>query len=402
MPYIQKFSIPNRWMIHSYYTLCPVAPDNSGRVLLAGADLKNRTGRIYIFNAEGEVVDEFAEQPTESAFYHTGFWQTWSPDAKYVYYQAGSRKFPKIIRRELATGRELTVDGDMEGAPPDGEPVVSALMGMIYAAGYGYGVYNPQIAPVPFENRAEHGIFEQSFDPSSKRLVLSVDDVLNEHPRCAELKELDRKLARKNNTPSGLTLMCYCVRWSPRADRMVFYFGNHCVDAARGEPRICNLFTCKRDYSDLQLALDMSNTHGVHWSWHPDGEHLIGYGQPADNDREDNCMAIVGHDGRGFRKLCSNRGSGHPSICPTDHNLLLTDTYDGSVVVYDIKNDRELYNEYYPNQFNFDANGTNSSVRNETRQCHHPVFTEDGDKILFNVLDGAFAAVYMMENRWRS
>ena len=31
--------LPDRWCLHSYYSLCPYAPDGSDRILLAGADL---------------------------------------------------------------------------------------------------------------------------------------------------------------------------------------------------------------------------------------------------------------------------------------------------------------------------------------------------------------------------
>jgi hypothetical protein len=268
-------------------------------------------------------------------------------------------------------------------------------MGMLYAAGYGYGVYNPSIAPVPFEDRDKHGIFEYTFSPPESRLALSVNDILNAHPDKDRLLELDKELAVKNNTPSGLTLMTYCVRWNSQASRMLFYFGNHCVVKEREEPRIACLFTCKRDFSDLHMALDMSTSRGVHWSWHPDGEHLIGYGNPEDNDREECCMSVVRYNGEGFRKLCSSYGSGHPSISPVKHNILLTDTYGGKVILWDIEKDRCISDNLFP------AISKNApevlTGRNEFRVCHHPVFTEDGRHIIFNVLDGLYSKLYEVD-----
>jgi hypothetical protein len=389
---IKEIKVPNRWLLHSYYTLCPYAPDNSGRLLAAGADLDNRTGRVFILNNDGEVIDSFGEHPVESGFFHTGFWQTWSPDSRYVYYQSGSLKEPLITRRELASGKEIILRGDAEGAPPDGEPVVSGLMGMLYAAGYGYGVYNSDIAPVPFENRNEHGLFEYDFDKRSCELKLSINDIIAAHPLRDELLKLDTELSKKNNTPSGLTLMAYCVRWSPNAKRFLFYFGNHCVVPERGEPRIACLFTCDRDFSNLHLALDMSNSRGVHWSWHPDGEHLIGYGNPPDNPDQSKgcCMSVVRYDGNGFRKLCSHHGEGHPSVSPVNHNLLVTDAGD-ELIFWDIANDKCIESHFFP------AGKQKFSGRNEYRVCHHPAFTADGKKILFNVLDGKYASLYEIE-----
>jgi hypothetical protein len=51
------FRVENRWCVHSYYTLCPYAPDGSGRLLLAGADLATNQGEVLILSSEGEVLD---------------------------------------------------------------------------------------------------------------------------------------------------------------------------------------------------------------------------------------------------------------------------------------------------------------------------------------------------------
>ena len=388
MKILRKIAIPDRWCILSYYTQCPLAPDGSGRLLLAGADLTTRRGSVYVLNPDGSVADEFGNHPVESGFFHTGFWQTWSPDARYVYYQSGTLQQPTITRRELATGDEITIGGDAEGAPPDGEPVVSGLMGMLYAAGYGYGVYNPAIAPVPFENRDEHGIFEYTFAPESRRLRLSVNRMLECHPDREKLLEIDRELSRRNGTPAGLTLMCYCVRWNPRGDRMLFYFGNHCVVKERQEPKVTAIFTCKRDFSDLHLALDLVKG-GVHWSWHPDGEHLLGY---ANLGEAGSGLSIVRYDGTGLRKLCGHLGSGHPSVSPTDRNLVMTDTYNGDVLFWNIKRDRCLDTQNIPNSL--PSMPGSGCLRNETRVCHHPVFAADGKSAFINVLDGNHACLY--------
>eukprot|EP00831_Metopus_contortus_P051309 TRINITY_DN4306_c0_g2_i1.p1 TRINITY_DN4306_c0_g2~~TRINITY_DN4306_c0_g2_i1.p1 ORF type:complete len:406 (-),score=63.07 TRINITY_DN4306_c0_g2_i1:194-1411(-) len=399
MKLLRKITLPDKWLIHSYYTLCPYAPDNSGRLLIAGADLKSRMGKIFIIGVNGEVLDEFGEHPVDSGFFHTGFWQTWSPDCRYVYFQNGSMAEPLITRRELATGKELHISGDAEGAPPDGEPIVSCLMGMLYAAGYGYGVYNPSISPAPFENRDEHGVFEYTFEPQSRKLRLSVNVILQLHPDKDKLLELDKELSARNGTPAGLTLMAYCVRWSQQAERFVFYFGNHCVVKERGEPRIANLFTCKRDFSDLRLTLDMSSTRGVHWSWHPDGEHLVGYGMPPDNPDPSKgaCISMIHRDGFGYRKLCSQFGGGHPTVSPANHCLALTDNGE-EVILWDTVEDKCIDLERFPNR---NLNRKDAPIvgceRNEFRVCHHPVFDRDGGRFLFNVLDGEYASLYEAE-----
>jgi hypothetical protein len=390
MRVLRNYGVPGRWCVLSYYTQSPQAPDGSGRILLAGCDLETRRGSVYVLEADGRVVDEFGDHSVESGFFHTGFWQTWSPDGRAVYYQSGSLRDPTITRRELATGREVTVEGDAEGAPPDGEPVVSGLMGMLYAAGYGYGVYNPDIAPVPFENRDGHGVFEYTFEPATRTLRLSVNQMLECHPDREQLREVDRELSRRNGTPSGLTLMCYCVRWSPRGDRMLFHFGNHCVVKSRGEPKVTCVYTCKRDFSDLHMALDLRRG-GVHWSWHPDGEHLVGYARlPDEGDADATGLCTVRYDGTGWRKLCGAKGAGHPSVCPTDHSLVVTDNGE-QLEFWDTRRNGLVEAQPFPAKT---PDCKQYGLRNETRVCHHPVFAADGRSVFLNVLDGRHSSVY--------
>ena len=67
MKVLRRISAPGRWCVHSYYTLVPYAPDGSGRLLLAGADMKTRLGKVYVIGADGKVEDEFGESPVETA-----------------------------------------------------------------------------------------------------------------------------------------------------------------------------------------------------------------------------------------------------------------------------------------------------------------------------------------------
>ena len=38
----------DKWCLHSYYSLCPYAPDNSGRLLFSGCDPDTGVGKVYI------------------------------------------------------------------------------------------------------------------------------------------------------------------------------------------------------------------------------------------------------------------------------------------------------------------------------------------------------------------
>ena len=139
----------DKWCLHSYYSLCPYAPDNSGRLLFSGCDPDTGVGKVYIADKDGNIIKSFGENGTSASFFHTGYWQTWSPDAKYVYYQSGTNTNPLIVKHNVETSEEKVMSGDMEGAAPFGEPITTGYMGMLYAAGYGDGNYAPEKAPFP-------------------------------------------------------------------------------------------------------------------------------------------------------------------------------------------------------------------------------------------------------------
>lgn len=389
MNILREYAVPGRWCLHAYYTTRPQAPDGSGRMLVAGADLARGVGAVYVLAPDGRVLDTFGEHPVESNFFHTGFWQTWSPDAKAVYYQGGSLTHPRVARRRLVDGASVDQPGDMEGAPPDGEPIVSGLLGMLYAAGYGTGVYDPALAPEPFEARERHGLFSYGFDPATSRLALSVRTMLDNHPDRAMLEETDRALSKRNGTPAGLTLMAYCVRWNRDGSRMLFHFGNHCVVRSRGEPKVMGVFTCRRDFSDVRLALELRRG-GVHWSWHPDGERLVGYARlPEDADDAPYRLCVVKYDGTGFRKLCDASGGGHPSVSPDNPNVVVTDA-GGRLDFWDVAKNRVVASKEFSNT----APGAKEGGRRDpTRVCLHPVFSADGSRVWINAFEGGLTRV---------
>jgi hypothetical protein len=391
-PATRPLPVPGRWCIHAYYTLSPWAPDGSDRVLAAGVDLDRSVGEVLVLTPAGDVLDRFGETPVIPSIWHTGLWQSWSPDARFVYFQSGTIQRPQTVRRELAMGREVAVAADIEGMPPDGEPALSCPHGMLYAAGYGDGRYKPEVSPFPFAARDRHGIFEVSFDPPGARLALSTAEIFERHPQRDRLRAAERDYRARHGAGEGLTLMTYCIRWSPHGDRFLFYFGNHCVAKERGEPRIGYVFTADRSLRDLYLAVDLSfGRPGVHWGWQPDGEHLIGYG-PLPDGTPGRCLAGVRFDGTEYRMLSARGGSGHPSVSPTDPNLVVTDLHGeapGRVAFLDLHSDRVVAEWPLPRI----AGESETPGRNPLRVCHHPVFHPDGRRVLANALPGREACL---------
>ena len=388
---MQAYQTPGDWCILSYYTLCPEAPDGSDRIALASADLEKGFGQVRIVDRAGRVLDTFGRTPVSSAFWHTGLWQSWSPDARYLFYQSGTGEKPSVTRRELATGRESAIaDADLEGAPTGWAKPVSGMLGMLYAAGYADGQYRPEQSPIPFDDRDKHGLFEYDFDTREKRLALSVRQVLDAVPD-DRLAQWDRE--QRQRTGNGLTLMLYCLRWSPDGKRMLFHFGNHCVDKRRGEPRILKIFTANADRSNIRLALDLCEKPGVHWSWQPDNARLVGYG-PLPEASRGLALCAVDADGGNFHKIASHHSGGHPSIHPTLPHLALTDTgsQPGKIELIDLRTDETVWALEQDREW-----GPQTPGRNPNRVCHHPVFSRDGRSIWFNRMEGRFAQVVRVE-----
>jgi len=387
---IQEFPVPDRWCVHAYYTLCPYAPDGSGRILISGADLRNDTAEVLVLSADGEILDRLGDAPVTPSFWHTGLWQSWSPDAKHVYYQSGTHQEPAVTRRELATGKECHVHADMEGLPPSGEPGISSPHSLLYAAGYGDGKWKPELAPVPFLARDRHGLSRVTFDPPSEELILSTRDIFERHPHRDRILAAEKELQDRLGPEEGLTLMTYCVRWSPDGSRFLFYFGNHCVVPERGEPKLAYVFTADRDLNDIHLVADLSfDRWGVHWGWQPDNETLIGYGPDPDNPRESG-LAEVRYDGTGYRLLSDHCSSGHPTVSPADPNLVVTDepTVEGGNLVFISKQTGQVVKRVALPKFRGEKE---PKGRNPDRICFHAVFSPDGSRILCNTLPGRHA-----------
>lgn len=379
-------NLKDKWCVHAYYTICPWAPDGSGKIVFAAADLKTKTNKVYIADKDKNIITSFGEASVTSSFWHTGRFQTWSPDAKYIYYQGGSEKAPLCVKHNIETGEEIYARGNMEGAPPFGEPIVGGAQQMLYAAGYGTGLYRPKEAPYPFGARDKHGLFRFNFKTGMEELVLSVNDCIAAHPNRDELMRLDKKMQDIFGGDYGLTLMCYCVRYNRQGTKLLFYMGNHCQ--ARKEPKISYVFTCNTDFTDLHLAVNMSGACGYHFSWHPDGVRLIGYG-PHPSDLKRPCLVTVNYDGSDYTVI-SQHNQGHPSVCPTDYSLIASDDRievngkkTGRVVLINAENGK-IEEQYFIENRN---DSIESGIRNEHWVCHHPVFSQDGKKLLVNSIE---------------
>ena len=377
MQIAKVFQVPNQWTISSYYTLSPVAPDGSGRIVAAICS-------VSILDDDGKVLANFGHRKAESMFYHTGSWESWSPDCRYIYYQSGTLAEPSVSRYDIEKQTSMTVKGvDLEGAPSFGEPILGGLPGMIYGAGYGYGVYNPSLCPIPFEERDRHGIFEFGFDGNPPNLAYSINDFLDIHPMRDELLALDKELQEKYNRVCGLTLMAYCVRFSPNGEHFLVYFGNHCVVPERNEPRVSHIFYGRKGSRKLNFAFDASSK-GCHWSIQNDGS-LMGF-TAVDGDDTSHIYRFDPATKKMTRLASPKFGGGHPTCSPTRPDICVNDENGPQCVrLWDTKTISVI--DTIDLQCRVPGTEIERCGRNEKRCCHHPRFTPDGKYILSNFID---------------
>ncbi len=222
--------------------------------------------------------------------------------------------------------------------------------------------------------------------------MLSTEAILDLHPERDRIREADKAIKARLGEAEGLTLMTYCVRWNRSGTRCLFFFGNHCVDKSRGEPKITSIFTADRNLENIHMAIDLSfGRPGVHWAWQADDEYLIGYGPDPDR-RGQICLSEIRFDGSGYRKISDHASGGHPSTSPANHDLVVTDegSPSGGNVLFISKQSGQTVESIALPKF---IGASEPPGRNPLRICHHPVFNHSGDRVLCNTLPGKYSTL---------
>ena len=78
---------------------------------------------------------------------------------------------------------------------------------------------------------------------------------------------------------------------------------------------------------------------------------------------------------------------------------MVTDTGAGTIDFWDLEANRIVDSEFFPNTqaSPIPENKARGCLRNETRVCHHPVFSRDGSRVLFNAFDGDLSELVEVE-----
>jgi Tol biopolymer transport system component len=271
----------------------------------------------------------------------------WSAGGERIYFKDREEHAPLIAWVDVSSGERGFCAGDLRMVSPVAEKL---------AFHTGVGDY-PDHEVV--NRRDDMGVFARDVDSGETRLLCTVADCLELHPRRDEI--VDWHLFVKH------------TKWSPDGRRIMFVFTNEIrfADKYCELPRVKDIYVIDADGSGLKRVGEFGN----HPLWHPNGRQIL-TNSPWEG-RPGNSLVLRDVE-TGERSLASGAmsGSGHPSYAP-----------DGSRIVLD----HVLRNEGYGslNLIDVDAGTVEHLVQvRVTDHTHvgthlHPVWSRDGRQVLY-------------------
>lgn len=158
-----------------------------------------------------------------------------------------------------------------------------------------------------------------------------------------------------------------------------------------GSRKYTRLITCNVDGTDMYVLNDDDMTSHCYWK---DDEHIIAFENKKDGGAGYYLMKDKTQEYRHLWPQFSN--DGHPSYCPTDNHLVVTDSYPNRARVADVKLLRDddpegkdvkvIARVFAP--FKYD---------NDTRCDLHPRWSRDGKKVCFDSVFEGRRGLYVVE-----
>jgi len=345
---IWQLSEPPGRHIHAYFDLCPWnrACDH---VVYFQHHAQAPTGQVIVHRLADGRKNSIGR--TGAFTPHTGAMQQWHPDGRSVLYNDGTPQAPSFSHVDIQTGRRRTLPGRLRMIGPDGARVLFAD--------------RPEDDDAVLRKH-EHGVVLQALDePTSGRLIVSVAEALELHPRRSEIRNWHLYIKH--------------TKWSPDGTRFFFVFTNEIYYEHKynEQPRVKDLYVARADGTELRWL----GPFGMHPSWHPDGRQVL-FVEAIDGVER---FVLMDVDTRERRQIGSAIGSGHPSFSP-DGSRIVTDyppRREGplpvppnhwALTLYDVRTDRQEVLTV------FAANAEADWARNDA----HPVWHPRGQAVLYN------------------
>lgn len=218
--------------VHGYYDLPPWSRQ-TGQIAFSSLEEGATEGSVYVMERDGADITYLAHSRAMSA--NDGAMAQWSADGRRVYYKDREDGISLIAWVDVETGEADALPGDLRMICPTGN----------------YNVYHTNSAYLPdhalLRDRERQGAFVMDLDSGESRLIVSVAECLEGHPRRDEIK--DWHLYIKH------------TKWSPDGKRLMFVFTNEIRYAGKfgEEPRVKDICVVDVDGGNLHNVGDFGH-----------------------------------------------------------------------------------------------------------------------------------------------
>jgi len=276
---------------------------------------------------------------------------------------------------DRSSGEARFLDGPIYGVTPDRKTSFSPDLLLVNRIIPGYGVADPLLGKRRQADvaSANEGIWQTNLDTGECQLFMSLADIVKDLPEQTGLGKGRYHV--------------FNVKVNRQGTRLFAVLFSRNVPMRGGTPT--QLVTMNIDGSNVQLAMPdrLWRRGGHHPSWTADGDHIM-MNLRLDGKRME--FVRFRYDGADIEVLApGHKGSGHPSLIPSDETYLLTDSYvsegfkepDGTVPIRLI----DLRNGVEDAICRVDTRGLDGPRRIDP----HPVWERSGHRLAFNAyVDG--------------
>lgn len=399
-----------------YYDTCPW--DKSNNLLLAletdFVDHLSSSDEDVIIGIVKKDYNKFNPISKTSAWnWQQGCMLQWLPpeyENKIIFNDRRGGKFISVIL-DILTCEENVLPMPIYSIHPSGEWAITLNFSRLdfVRHGYGYGGIDDPVSREKISKK--EGIFLLNLKTGEHKLIISLEDLYNFN---------------------YLDLMEYGVHWidhltfSPNGERFAFF---HRFELENGR-FYTRLFTANKDGSGLFLLLDSGMAS--HFCWQ-DNNKILSWGRKptmaAGVEKRKNIMKFllpiyrklkIGNSflrrkliGDGYLLFTDKTGvfhsigknlleDGHPSFCPLDKNLIITDTYPDKnhyrkLILYDINKDKRIdIGKFYSlpdKNYTTDPNWDLSNLRCDL----HPRWNRNGTQICFDSVHEGNRQIYILD-----
>jgi Tol biopolymer transport system component len=275
--------------VHGYYDLPPWSRQ-TGHIVFSSMVPDAGEGQIYMMERDGRDITYLADSRTMTP--NDGAKAQWSADGRYVYFQDREHDQDLVARVNVSTREVRSTPGDLRMIRPTGEQNV-------------YHTHCTRHADEALlRDRDKHGVFVMDLETGESRMIVSVEQCVEMHPRRDEI--------------ANWHLFVKHTKWSADGRRLMFVFTNeiHYDGKYAEEPRVKDVYVVNPDGSGLRNV----GSFGHHPLWHPNGSEILANcpweGRPG--------LSLVLLDAdTGRRRLAAGAiaGSGHPSFSPNGRHI---------------------------------------------------------------------------------